>query len=307
MNDKPTIEEIEKRLENGEDIEIGPDGEIRPRTPPPPEPEHRLNLSRPLAVLDTEWHIGSLKTARVVQLAIRVLGVDGDATDHCWLVKPPEPIDDLTTEVHGITNEDVAESPEFPDIAREVLDLLEGCDICGYNVRADVEVLDREFESAELEFSMEGRFIVDPMRLWQKREPRNLAAAYERFVGELPEDLKAHDAMDDVVMTLRIAEKFAGNASPQELHDEAHPDMVDSAGKFRRLESGQIVFNFGKHRNRLVGQHPDYLEWMVYKGGGFSSETIRYANEFLDEIEAERRAHAEQNAGNEEADDGIPF
>ena len=211
-------------------------------TPDPPSFRHALsNLTRPLCILDSEWTRASTADARLVSIAIAKLLPDGTAQTREWFVNPGAPIDPGATAVHGITNADVADRPLFRTVAAEVAAFLEGADIGGYSVSSDIQILERELAAAEVTLDTDTLRIVDGLRLWQKREPRKLTDAYQRFVGPIPEDLQPHDALDDVRMTVAVIERMANGQTAAELHAEAHPDMVDPAGKFRRDEHDRIV------------------------------------------------------------------
>ena len=206
------------------------------------------NLSRPLCVIDTEWTHASVADARLISVAIARLLPGGETVLREWVINPGVPIDPATTAVHGMTDADVKDLPPFAAVAFEIADFLEDADIGGYSVASDIQILERELDAAEHPLRTAELRIVDPLRLWQKREPRKLTDAYERFVGPIPESLRAHDALDDVRMTLAVIERMAGDRSAGEMHAEAHPRMVDPAGKFVRDDQDRIAFAFGKHR-----------------------------------------------------------
>jgi DNA polymerase-3 subunit epsilon len=58
-------------------------------------------------------------------------------------------------------------------------------------------------------------------------------------------------------------------------------DMVDLAGRMIRNGKGEEVFNFGKHKNKLVTQvfkeEPAYYDWMM--NGDFPLDTKRKLTE----------------------------
>src|SRR5690606_439901 len=65
-------------------------------------------------------------------------------------VNPECPIDPVTRNIHGITDELVAHAPTFDAIAEQLVDLLAGRDdervvLVAHNVRSDVSVLRAEF------------------------------------------------------------------------------------------------------------------------------------------------------------------
>ncbi len=61
------------------------------------------------------------------------------------LVNPLRPV--AATEIHGITDEDVAQAPRFPEIAGDLLETLAGCVVCAYNVYFDMKFLLSELGS----------------------------------------------------------------------------------------------------------------------------------------------------------------
>ena len=270
----------------------------------PAPPRHALaKLTRPLCVIDSEWTGPSPADARLVSLAVHKLLPGGAIEQRQWCVNPETPIDPGSGAVHGITDAQAAAWPPFRAVAAEVAAFLEGADIGGYAVSSDVQILERELEWAGCELRTDELRIVDPLRLWQKREPRKLTDAYERFVGPVPDTLRAHDAGDDALMTVAVIEAMAGSATVAELHAEGNPNMVDVAGKFVRDEQGRITFAFGKHRSDPIDAHPDFLWWMLQKD--FAPSTLAVARAELDRINAPADEPEEPNAG--ETGDDIPF
>lgn len=270
----------------------------------PAPPRHALaKLARPLCVIDSEWTGPSPTDARLVSLAVHKLLPGGAIEQRHWFVNPETPIDPGSGAVHGITDAEAAAWPRFRAVAAEVAAFLEGADIGGYAVSSDIQILERELEWAGCELRTAELRIVDPLRLWQKREPRKLTDAYERFVGPVPDTLRAHDAGDDARMTVAVIEAMAGSATAAELHAEGNPRMVDVAGKFVRDEQDRITFAFGKHRGDPTDAHPDFLYWMLQKD--FAPSTLAVARAELDRITAPADEPEDPNAG--EAGDDIPF
>ena len=100
----------------------------------------------------------------------------------------------------------------------------------------------------------------------------------------MPEDTQAHDARHDVSLTIAIINAMQDGKTVAELHEEAHPNMIDPAGKFRK-ENGVATYNFGPYRGLPVREHPEYLEWMLSKS--FAPSTMATAQTLLDEIRTE--------------------
>ena len=264
------------------------------------------NLTRPLAVVDSEWTDGGPATARIVSLAVARFEPDGSSQRGYWLVNPETPISAASTEVHGIRDEDVANAPAFRDVAEDIENLLAGADIGGYAVVGDVQIIEREMNIAGREWSADGVAIVDALKLWQKRERRRLEDAYAKFVGPVPEDTVMHNADYDVDMTVAVIAALQNGKTVQELHEEANDGMVDVAGKFRR-DRGRVVFNFGPYRGTVATDEPSFLDWML--GKDFPESTRRVAQALLRESD-EKAAAADAAAAATEPEsspDDIPF
>ena len=257
-------------------------------------------LERPFVVLDSEWHVGKVIKARLVSLAVTRYEPRAESSVYSWVFNPEQPIDPSTTNIHGFKDEDVADQPIFAERAADVLDALKGADIGGYSVAGDIQIIQAEFQLAGLTWDIAGCAIVDPFQLWNARERRRLEDAYARFVGT-SEKYKAHDAGDDVAMTAAVIDAMADGRSVQELHDEVYSDMVDIAGKFRRNETGEIIFAFGPHKGDLARFNPGFLSWMQSRD--FPPSTLQAIDLIYKEMDERRTGRAMPSWENDE----IPF
>jgi DNA polymerase III subunit epsilon len=108
----------------------------------------------PMLVLDTETTGLDVKGDRVVSIgAVRMVGerVFRHVTFH-QLCTPGRPIPPAATKVHHITDADVADAPEFAEVWRNCLPLLEGTVMVGYNIPFDIAMLRHECHRADVEW-----------------------------------------------------------------------------------------------------------------------------------------------------------
>ena len=140
-------------------------------------------LDRPLAVFDIESTGINPRSDRIIELSIvKLLPPKGLQELRTFIVNPGIPIPPESSAIHGITEADVAGKPLFRDLAPEIYRFLEGCDLAGYNIiRFDIPMLIEEFLRASINFSMEGRRMMDAQRIYHKREPRGLKAALKHY------------------------------------------------------------------------------------------------------------------------------
>lgn len=247
-----------------------------------------IQLERPLAVLDLETTGTDVKVDRIIEVSVLKLLPDGASEHRTRRVNPGVPIPPDSTAIHGINDDDVADSPTFRAIAPGLAKYLDGCDLAGFNIlKYDLRLLINEYARVRVPFRTEGRKFVDACHLFHKREPRTLSAAY-RFYCNLEHE-GAHGAAADVLATLAIldAQVVRYDDLPRTidgLHEHcADPKALDMSGMFARSDEGAVVFNMGKYKGKSLAEiartKPDYLQWML--GADYFDDTKTIAAEAL--------------------------
>ncbi len=141
-------------------------------------------------------------TARVVSVGLVIVDQDLAAKRSLHqLINPGISIPSSATQVHGITDADVAESPSFALVARRLRSMLDGAVVIGYNVKFDIKVINAEFKRAGLPVLGNVSFI-DSYHIFCKHEPRNLTRALQYYCGR--DHVGAHDALADAEATLDV-------------------------------------------------------------------------------------------------------
>jgi DNA polymerase-3 subunit epsilon len=247
-----------------------------------------LQLQRPVAFLDLETTGVNLSTDRIVEIAIVKILPDGSRQEKIKLINPEMPIPADATAIHGITDEKVADAPTFKQVANELKQFLDQCDLAGYNSnRFDIPLLVEEFLRAELEVDFTSRRMVDVQHIFYAMEPRTLTAAYKFYCGK---DLtSAHSAAHDVNATIDVLlaqmERYTqlGANVDSILKSVGEEKIVDYARRMIFNDRGQEVFNFGKHKGKLVAdvfrQERQYYDWMM--NGDFPLHTKKKITEIL--------------------------
>jgi len=106
----------------------------------------KLDLNKPIAFFDLETTGISTSNDKIVEIAILKITPNGAEQAYRSLVNPQMPIPKESSDIHGIFDEDVASAPTFKEIAQEVEQFLNHCDLAGYNSnRFDIPMLIEEF------------------------------------------------------------------------------------------------------------------------------------------------------------------
>lgn len=246
-----------------------------------------LQLSKPLAFIDLETTGISLSSDRIVEIAIVKINIDGQQQVKRKLINPEMPIPKASSDVHGITDEMVKDAPTFRQVANEVKQFLDSCDLGGYNSnRFDIPLLMEEMLRAGLEFDMKGRRLVDVQKIFHMMEQRTLSAAYKFYCNKSLDG--AHSAEVDATATWEVLqaqlERYPqlGDNVESIIKFIGDDQIVDFARRFV-MENGTEVFNFGKYKGRSVAEvlktEPQYYDWMMK--GDFPLHTKQKLTEIL--------------------------
>lgn len=245
----------------------------------------QLKLNRPLVVFDLETTGVNVGHDRIVEISMVKTFPDQHSETHTYRINPGIPIPPETTKIHGITNADIENSPSFAEKANDILHFLNDCDLAGFNVlKFDFPLLVEEFLRAGFDFDLKKRRIIDVQNIFHKMEQRTLSAAYKFYCGK--DLINAHSAEADTMATLEVlqaqieryenteyTDKGGNKSTPivndvQALHNFSivHP-FADLVGHLIFNENGDEVFNFGKHKGKLVADvfrdEASYYGWMM--------------------------------------------
>jgi DNA polymerase-3 subunit epsilon len=157
---------------------------------------HSLRIRQPLAIVDVESTGVNPQSDRVVEVGVYKVGPDEKPVSVVRRVNPTVPIPAAATQVHGITDADVADCRPFAAVARKLVRSLDGCDLAGFGIKKfDQPILVAECRRAGAHFSLAGRAVIDALQIYHQRERRTLESALAFYVGE--KHAHAHRASED--------------------------------------------------------------------------------------------------------------
>ncbi len=254
----------------------------------------KLNLKRPIIFFDLETTGTDHAKDRIVELAFVKLLPNGDRETMTKRINPGIPIPPEVTLIHGITDEDVKNSPPFKQVAHTLCDWMRGCDLGGYNSsKFDLPLLAEEFLRAGINVDFTERHMIDVQQIFFKMEARTLSAAYTFYCNKQLEN--AHSAEADINATIEVLdaqlERYAdiGN-DVATLHQFTHTDEYVDYARRIIMKDGQPVFNFGKHKGRKVEEiftsEPQYYDWMMQ--ADFALHTKQKISEILNRMKLKK-------------------
>ena len=252
-----------------------------------------FQLERPLVFFDLETTGLDLRNDRIIELAFIKVTPQGDVLERERRFNPGMPIPPEATAVHGITDADVRNELRFCQTAKSLTRLLHDCDLAGFNIRRfDIPMLVRELKRCDLEFSLEGRRVVDVQNIFHRQERRDLSAAARFYLEREHEE--AHTALGDIrtcaaVLAAQLKRYPELPDDIDGLHaycDEYAPILTELDRWFSAAEDRR-VFRRGRYKGRpldeVAREAPDYLYWML-GADDMDEEVLAIVRAALDQV-----------------------
>jgi len=251
----------------------------------------KLELKRPLAFLDLESTGVNVSKDRIVEIAIIKLLPDQRKEFYDKRVNPCIPIPLVTSEIHGIYDFDVINSPTFSEIAQEINDFIHDCDLAGFNSnKFDIPLLDEEFSRSGIDAKISEKKLIDVQNIFHKMEQRTLVAAFKFYCNK--ELVNAHNAMADTNATLDVFLAQLNRYDNLEKNVDFLSDFsimgsktMDYANRIAISSNNEYLINFGKHKGKKVfevfSKEPSYYSWIM--SGDFTSNTKKCFKKLWDQ------------------------
>ena len=231
-----------------------------------------LKLSKPICFFDLETTGIDIIKDRIVEISILKVYPNGNKESKTWLVNPTIPIPKAASDVHGITDERVANEPTFKELAKQIHNMIKDSDLAGYNSdRFDIPLLAEEMLRAEVDFDLGNRVSVDVQTIFHKMEQRTLSAAYKFYCGK--DLIDAHTASADTNATYEILKAQLDRYDSLENNIKKlsefsyRKQIADFAGFIGYNDKGEEIFTFGKHKGKRVedifDEEPGYFGWLL--------------------------------------------
>lgn len=139
-------------------------------------------------ILDTETTgISTAEDHRIIEIGcVEMVGRRLTGQTFHQYINPQRDIDDGAIEVHGITNEFLADKPLFADIAEDFLRFIEGAELIIHNAPFDVGFIDHELAKLDGESRRVATIasVLDTLKMARDKHPgqkNNLDALCKRY------------------------------------------------------------------------------------------------------------------------------
>ncbi|MBT2397215.1 3'-5' exonuclease [Streptomyces sp. ISL-100] len=139
-------------------------------------------------------------------------GQPDTTTAGAWLIRPPVPVTPFAAKVHGLTNDRLATSPTWTEVADDVRTFLGNAWICAHNAHVDHRVLTRHLPN------WEPAGVLDTLRLARATYPDAPAHSLDALIEYARLELSAapaqrhratYDAFATATLLLTMATRYA--------------------------------------------------------------------------------------------------
>jgi DNA polymerase-3 subunit epsilon len=268
-----------------------------------------LNLTKPIVFFDLEATGLNISKEKIIEIAIIKINPDQTESTFVEKINPGFPIPAESTEIHGITDEDVKDCPTFDKFAQAIIEFIGDADLAGYNSnRFDIPFLLEELLNAGLELDMENRRFIDVQTVFHKMEQRTLVAAYKFYCNK--DIVNAHSAEADTRATYEVLK------AQLDRYPELENDMdflfeftqtgknrkIDFVGRLALSDEGKVMYNFGKHTGKTIKEvyekEPGYHRWILDNDFPLITKSIlkKTVDVFIQDERAKRAAQKEAKA-----------
>ena len=233
----------------------------------------KLNLKNPIIFFDLETTGVDVSKDRIVEICYIKVWPNGNEVSRTMRINPGVHIPEQASAVHGIYDTDVAGCPTFKEVAKDIANDFQGCDIAGFNSnRFDLPMLAEEFLRAQVDIDLTRHRAIDVQVIYHKLEQRTLSAAYKFYCGA--ELVNAHSALADTRATYEILQAQLDHYPDVLVNDmeflsqfSSFTRNADFAGRMVLDDEGNEIFNFGKYKGEKVEavlmRDPGYYAWMM--------------------------------------------
>ena len=178
-------------------------------------------------------------------------------------IKPDREVDPDAIKVHGITDEMLADKPDFAAVAQEFIDFIQGAELLIHNAPFDVGFMDYEFAKHKLNVKTTDICLVtDTLQMARQAYPgkrNNLDALCDRL-GIDNSKRTLHGALLDAEILGDVYLAMTGGQT--NLFDDNEPEIVSTAGQSMNksaVDFQQDLFVLRTSEEEILA-HSEYLK-----------------------------------------------
>lgn len=187
-------------------------------------------------------------------------------------INPQRFVEQEAIEVHGITNEFLADKPVFKDVVSGFIDFIRGAELVIHNAPFDVGFMDHEFamvKGLEIRQTSEICTVLDTLVMARQMHPgqkNNLDALCRRY-GIDNSHRELHGALLDAEILADVYLMMTGGQTALNLSGQNSKDASGQPEQIRRLSADRKPLKVIRASADELRQHETRLDLVEQKGG----------------------------------------
>ncbi|PAV26366.1 DNA polymerase III subunit epsilon [Tamilnaduibacter salinus] len=176
-------------------------------------------------------------------------------------INPDREVEEEAIEVHGITNEFLADKPRFADIAQEFFEFIQGSDLVIHNAPFDVGFIDHEFQWLGKDWRVADHCkITDSLVIARDKHPgqRNSLDALCKRYGVDNSNRELHGALLDSEILADVYLLMTGGQTALSL--DASQDGAGGASGIQRLSPERRPLRVVRASQEEMAAHDEFLD-----------------------------------------------
>ena len=183
-------------------------------------------------------------------------------TFHEYL-NPDREIDPGAVQVHGITNEFLADKPRFQDVVERMLEFIDGAELIIHNAPFDVGFLDKEFAHCGMQVSVANICgVLDTLQLARRMHPgqrNSLDALCSRYEVDNT-DRELHGALLDAGLLADVYLRMTGGQVGLQLSSGAAAQARAEADAADRINRDGLALRVIHPTDEEIARHEQRLD-----------------------------------------------
>ena len=202
------------------------------------------------AIIDIETTGGNASRERITEIAIYIHDGLQVVNEYSTLVNPECKVPPFVARLTGITDDMLVNAPKFYEVARDIVEITEGCTFVAHNAAFDYSFVKQEFLNLGYKYK---RPVLCTVKMSRKLLPGHKSYSLGNLCNSLGIQITSrHRASGDALATVKLFERLL-HADPtlsQIPTDGLHPTLDRSI--FSRLPSGAGVYYFHDENGKLL-------------------------------------------------------
>jgi len=234
-------------------------------------------MQRRQIVLDTETTgIDPRQGHRIIEIGcVELINRRFTGNNYHVYVNPDRIVEQEAIDVHGITNEFLADKPRYSEISQQFFDYINGAELVIHNAAFDIGFMDHEFKMLDRSFTGTGDYceILDTLAMARKKHPgqRVTLDALCKKYGINNSHRELHGALLDAEILADVYLLMSGGQININLASNANGEDVGFG--LRRIPADRQKLNVIYATADELAKHEERLDLVEKKGG-----SVRWRN-----------------------------